>query len=463
VRALIQRHASLRMAFVVEHGEPVAIVAPDVAFSVGELTSDDTIEELAERLIVPFELAVAPLARVHLVARSDGSEVVFVDFHHIIFDGGSSTILWREVREFLAGEVLPPLRIHYGDFAAWQGSAEHQASLRTQRQFWLDRFATLPEPLPLPYDFRRPAIRTQEGELVSTSLTKQELDGLSALSREHNATLFVTLISSFFAFLARIGGVDDLVIGVPTSGRVHPDVQGLIGMFVNTVPWRLAVPADGSFVEFLARAQELSTEFLSREEYQLEAILEDLDVRAEPGHNPLFDVMFSYQSVEPDSLDVGRVRLHEREFGHRTAKMDLTLIATETETGLDLTFEYATELFERATIERLARQFATLLRSILRAPTSPLASLEILTPAERNELLATFNTTAHELPAVAGVHELFASWVARTPDAEAVVCGPVRWTYAEVDRRASHIAAWLRAHGVQVEDRVALLLPPCAD
>ena len=324
VRALIQRHASLRMKFVIEQGEPVAIVSPEVAFSVNELASDDTIDELASRLIVPFDLAAAPLARVHLIVRSDGSEVVFVDFHHIIFDGGSSTILWREVREFLAGEILPPLRIHYGDFAAWQASTEHQAQLRAQREFWLDRFATLPEPLPLPYDFRRPAIRTHEGELVSTTLTKRELDGLAALSREHNATLFVTLISSFFAFLARIGGVDDLVVGVPTSGRVHPDVQGLIGMFVNTVPWRLAVPDSGSFVDFLAKAQELSTEFLSREEYQLEAILEDLDVRAEPGHNPLFDVMFAYQAVEPDSLDVGRVRLHEREFGHRTAKLDLT-------------------------------------------------------------------------------------------------------------------------------------------
>ena len=463
VRALIQRHASFRTSFVVEHGEPVARVAAEVPYSLSEIQSDETIDQLAERLVQPFDLGVAPLVRINLIVRSDRSEVVVVDFHHIVMDGGSSSILWREVRDYLAGVVLPPLRINYGDFAAWQASPEHRASLADQRQFWLDRFASLPEPVALPYDFRRPAARTNEGDLVSASLSKQELDALIALSRGQDATLFVTLISSFFVFLSRIGGTGDLVVGVPTSGRVHADVQDLIGMFVNTVPWRLSVPTEGTFLDFLAKAKEMSIEFLSREEYQLESILEDLGVRAEPGHNPLFDVMFAYESAEPDEFDAGQVRLRARDFGHRTAKMDLTLLATETDTGLELTFEYATELFTHATVQRLADCFATLLRSILREPSRSLRSIEILTPAARSELLETFNATEHELPPVAGVHELFEQWALRTPAAEAVVCRDVRWSYAEVDRRAEVVAAWLLDHGIQKEDRVALLLDPCAD
>jgi tyrocidine synthetase-3 len=463
VRALIQRHPSLRTSFVIEHGEPVARIAPEAPYSLTEIKSDETIEELAERLVQPFDLAHGPLVRIVLVVRPDRSEVVFVDFHHIIMDGGSSTILWGEVRDYLAGVVLPPLRIHYGDFAAWQATPEHQASLADQRQFWLDRFATLPEPLALPYDFRRPAARTNEGDLVSTSLSKHELDALKALSRGQDATLFVTLISAYFVFLSRIGGVNDLVVGVPTSGRVHPDLQDLIGMFVNTVPWRLTVPTEGTFLDFLAKAKELSIEFLSREEYQLESILSDLGVRAEPGHNPLFDVMFAYESSDIDDFEAGHVRLRACDFGHRTAKMDLTLTATESGSGLDFTFEYATELFSHDTVQRLADCFATLLRSILREPSRTLHSIEILTPEARAEILETFNASSHELPPVSGVHELFEQWVQKTPDAEAVVCRDVHWTYAEVDRRAEIVAAWLLDQGIEKEDRVALLLDPCAD
>jgi amino acid adenylation domain-containing protein/thioester reductase-like protein len=370
--------------------------------------------------------------------------------------------LWREVRDYLSGVALPPLRIHYGDFAAWQTTPEHGTSLAEHRQFWLDRFATLPKPLPLPYDFRRPAARTYAGDMVTTFLSKEESEALAALSREHDSTLFVTLISAFFAYLARIGAVDDLVVGVPTSGRAHPDLQDLIGMFVNTVPWRLTVPSEGSFLDFLSTAKTASLEFLTREGYQLEAIIEDLGIRAEADHNPLFDVMFAYQFDEDDAFDAGQVRLHGREFGQRTAKMDLMLTASESKEGLELTFEYATELFERATIERLSAQFATLLRSILREPSARITSLEILTEAERTTLVDTFNATEHKLPPLP-VHRLFETWVARTPDAEAVVCNDIRFTYAEVERRAEIIAAWLQAQGVTRDDRVALVLDPCAD
>jgi tyrocidine synthetase-3 len=463
VRAIVKRHASLRMSFVTEHGQPVAVIAPEVDFSLDEFCSNEPIEAITDLLVRPFDLAAAPLFRVVLVSRSNGDEVLFVDFHHIVVDGASTSILFREVREYLAGQILPPLRIHYGDFSAWQQTPEHQASLAEQRQFWLDRYKTLPPPLALPYDFRRPAARTYAGDTVSTQLDKEELEALQALSRGQDATLFVTLVSAYFLFLSRIAQSRDLVVGVPTSGRVHPDLEGLVGMFVNTVPWRLSIPTEGSFLDFLATSKALSIDFLTREEYQLEALLDDLGVRAEPGHNPLFDVMFSYLQGDADAFQAGNVILRERDLGNRTAKMDLTLTATESESGLDLTFEYATELFERATVERLAGHFATLLRSILRAPSQPLSKIEILTPAERTTLLSTFNDTARKLPDVAGIHELFEGWVKKTPDAEAVVCGPVRFSYAEVERRAEHVAAWLEKNDVKKGDRVAVILEPCAD
>ena len=398
-----------------------------------------------------------------MIRRSSGAEVILVDVHHIAFDGTSATILWRDVRDYLAGHTLPELPITYGDFAAWQATPEHRAALASHRQFWLDLFTPLPAPISLPYDFRRPAARTYAGDMVTVYLTKAELEALAALARDADTTLFTLLIAAFFVLLSRMSGTDDLVVGVPTAGRAHPDLEHVVGMFVNTVPWRLTVPADGTFRDLLATAKRMSLEFLTREGYQLESIIEDLGVRADADHNPLFDVMFAHQFGADDAFDAGQVRLHERAPAHRTAKIDLMLTTSETEDGLELAFEYASELFERATIERMAGYCTNLLRGVLAAPSTPLRSLEILSAADRRELVETFNATARELPSVDGIHQLFEAWAVRTPDAEAVRCDDIGLTYREVDRRAEHIAAWLGERGVGRGDQVALVLDPCAE
>ncbi len=463
VRALFHRHASLRTSFVIEAGEPVSRIAQSVPFSLASVESDELLDDLMVRLMQPFDLSLAPLVRAWLVRRSNGDELLIVDFHHIIVDGYSASILWREASDVLRGVSLPPLRIDYSDFAVWQASPEHQQELAQQRSFWLEQFATLPAPLQLPYDFRRPAVRNDAGDLVVVTMSKGELDALSALSRSQDATMFVTLLTAFFAFLSRIGGTDDLVVGIPTSGRVHPDIQDVVGMFVNTVPWRSHVPVDGTFLDFVATTRKKSIEFLSREEYQLESLVEDLGVIATAGRSPLFDVMFVFQAAETEVVDLGRLKLHVREFSHRTAKMDLVLVATELEAGLELAFEFPTELFERRTIERLAGHFSTMLRSVLSDPTQKLSALQLLTPEQTAQLLVDFNDTEHALPAVSGVHHLFDEWVARTPEAPAVVFGSVTWSYAEVNRRADAIASWLLDIGVKRDDVVGVLLDPCAE
>ena len=462
VRALIHRHASLRTSFHLIDGEPASRIHPTAPFSLQVIESDVAVDEVMQRLMQPFDLAIAPLFRVWLVRRTTGEELLVVDMHHIIADGYSTAILWREVSEIIRGVSLPPLRITVGDFAAWQQSPEHQQRLATQREFWKAQFAVPPPPLQLPYDYRHPALRSHAGELVIAQLGRDEYAALAELSRSRESTLFATLLSAWFVFLSRIGGEDDVVVGVPVSGRVHPDLQEVVGMFVNTVPWRAKIPNDGTFLEFLGATRKTSLEVLANEEYQLDDLLDELDVRALPGRNPLFDVMFVFATREVEVIDGERVRLHFQDFLHRTAKLDLVLIATETETGLELAFEFATELFERTTVERLAHHFVTMLRDVIRAPDRPIAQFALLDDADR-ATLDGFNATAHPLPDVAASHHLFDAWVARTPDAPCVVFEQLTWSYGDVDRRANAVAAWLVERGVSRDDVVAILLDPCAE
>jgi fengycin family lipopeptide synthetase D len=455
-RALIARHASLRTSFHVVHGEPVAKIHATAPFFLRTIDSDEPKDELMQRLVQPFDLAEAPLWRVFLVRRSNGDELIVLDMHHIIADGTSMTTILREVSEILRGVAPPPPSLTMGDFALWQQTPEHQAELAEQRTFWLGQFAEPVAPLQLPYDFRPPAVRSFSGGLAVASLTKDELDALGTLARAHDSTPFATVLACWFVFLSRIGQSDDIVVGVPVAGRVHPDVQDLVGMFVNTVPWRARVPATGTFADFLAATRETSLKVLASEEYELEGLIEELGVPS------LFDVMFTYQAREQEVIDAVRVKLHPEEFEHKTAKLDLTLIASESEAGLDLTFEYATELFARETVERLAQRFTTLVRDVLRSPTKPIGELELADANERT-VLGAFNRTGHELPAVDSALELFASWVEKTPNAPAVVIGDTSWTYREVNARANGIASWLVGSGIGRNDVVAIVLDPCAE
>ncbi len=464
VRALFARHAALRTTFHIVDGEPVAKVHPTVSFSLEIFESDDPTDVVMRQLVQRFDLAKPPLVRVWLVQRSSGASLLVVDFHHIVVDGYSTAILFHEVSEIIRGAPLKELTLDYSDFAVWQQTPESRERIAEQRAFWLALFETPPPQLELPFDFRRPAVRNDEGDLVVVRMTKAEQDALAALSLKKDATLFITLLTSFLYYLSRIGRVDDVVVGVPTSGRVHADLQDVVGMFVNTIPWRMKVPTTGSFLEFLASSKEISLELLSREEYQLEDLLAELGTKAGAQRsNPLFDVMFAYQAREGSVVDAGKVKLHATEFTHHTAKTDLVLSATESAEGLELAFEYPTELFTRATVERLAQGFCTLLRNVIADPEQPLATLEVMTPAEKLQLVTTFNATAHALPDAIAAHHMFEQWVQNTPNAPALVFERSVYSYAEVNRRANAIAEWLVGHGVGRGAVVALLLDPCAE
>ncbi len=280
LRALAARHASLRTSFQVVKGQPVARIHASVPFALQVVDSDASIDELMERFVQPFDLAIAPLWRVWHVRRSNGDELIALDIHHIIADGTSMGTLLGEVALYFKGNALEPPRIHVGDVALWQLGADHAAELEAQRAFWLEQFATVPPPLELPYDFRPPAMRSHDGGLASSRIEKAELDALALLARDRESTPFATVLACWFVFLSRIGRSEDIIVGVPVSGRVHPDVQELVGMFVNTVPWRAQVPSNGTFDEFLSSTRETSLRVLASQKYELESLIEENGINA---------------------------------------------------------------------------------------------------------------------------------------------------------------------------------------
>ncbi|MBF0545767.1 MAG: amino acid adenylation domain-containing protein [Candidatus Riflebacteria bacterium] len=464
IRKLFRRHASFRTTFELREGIPVQYIHNSVDFHVQVLENmAGNLDELMQQLMQPFDLSVAPLARVWLVHMRSKVTYLVVDLHHIIADGISMSILWREATQLLSGLPLAPLQIAYTDFACWQQNAEYRTQVKQQQLYWMKQFSSFSPPLELPFDLRRPKVRNLDGDLAIVHLTAEEHEALTNLSRREGATLFSTLLSCYFVFLSRLTGKEDVTVGIPASGRVHPDIQDVVGMFVNTLPLRSRVPESESFRTFLASSAKMLIESLSHQDYQLEDLVNDLGIQTELGQSPLFDVMFVFQGREEQTIVTRSAKLRVCEFRHRTAKMDLVLIATELEAGLELAFEYPTELFLRRSMERFAKSFVQLVRSILQSPDTPLEEIEILPKDEKSRILTEFNGTQHELPVVSGVHELFDHWVKVSPDAQAVVCGDVKLSYAELNHRAENIAAELGRLKVGRGDIVGILLHPCVE
>jgi len=462
LRALIARHSSFRTTFGLEQGVPVQRVLAKVQFKLQQLDGEkSSIDDLMQRLMRPFDLAQTPLLRAWFVKTIDHEQYLIVDMPHIISDGYSSEILWQEAGQIIRGEVdLPMPRLNYTDFVGWTEGEEYRARVHAQKEFWLQRFADIPAPLELPYDHRRPNTRTYEGGLVITQLSRVDHQRIIEISKLEGATVFSTMLTCFFVFLERISGSEDLVVGIPASGRVHPDIQDIVGMFVNSIPLRTQVPETGTFREFLSQVWKMSLQYQSQQDYQFEDLLTDLGIRAEAGRNPLFDVMFVHQGKEENTIDAGEVRLTRLDFQHHTAKMDLILIVTESDQGIELAFEYSTELFAKSTIERLARNLTSLISQVLRNPDAPIIELVALDDLERFRLLGEFNSTSQTLPQVRAVQEIFEKFASEAHDQPCVIFKEQIWSYAEVNRRANAIADWLRRQGVRPEEVVPVLLDP---
>jgi amino acid adenylation domain-containing protein len=488
---VVDRHESLRTTFAVTAGHAVQVIAPEVAVPLPVIDLSALPEALraplAERSITaaawrPFDLATGPLLRALVLCLGPNEHALLLTLHHIVADGWSMEVLVGEIaalyRVALAGEPspLPPLPIQYADFAVWQRRWLAGEVLEAQLAYWRERLAGPPPVLDLPLDRPRPPVHTWNGARAGRPLPAALAAGLAGLARRGQATLFMVLLAAWDALLARWTGQRDFAVGTPIAGRRHPETEGLIGFFVNTLALRVQIAGRPSFLDLLGRVREAALGGYAHQDVPFEKLVEEVAVERSLEHTPLFQVMFILQQSAGigagGSLALPGLTLSPIAYENRTAKFDLTLMFEPRPEALRAMLGYNTDLFRRDTILRLLGHLEGLLAGAVAEPERPLAELPLLTPAERHQLLVDWNDTA--LPADIGgvpevalgdpcLHDLFLGWAARQPRAVAAVLGDEAVTYGDLARRSGRLAARLRCMGVGPEIRVGLCLPRSFD
>lgn len=457
---LLLRHEILRTSFELLEGEPRQKVLPAIDFQIEHFNSKkEGVDHIITQFIRPFDLAQAPLIRVGLIQLSLSEHILLLDIHHIISDGMSEGILFRDFMELYKGNTLEPLPIQYKDFAEWQSSETQQALITKQKDFWLEEFSEIPEPLLLPLDSTRPKRKGNGGDILGLSLSEQETQRLKVLAKEEGATLYMVLLAIFNVLLSRLSGQRDIVVGTPISSRGHSDLDQLIGLFANTIPIRNYPEGNQSFNDFLKQVKKTTISSFDNQDYPYEALVNALSIERDTSRNPLFDVMFDYHNFEETSWTIPELSLLPFNHGQRASKFDLTLEVVESSGQVYLNFEYDTDLFHKNTIERISSYFKRISEEVLENSGVKLSSINLLSSEEEHQLLYSFNDTKVELPHSASYSELWRQAVENHRQNIAVEHNGTSLSYQDLYDRSSQLAAYLQTKGVGKGSRVVLYMP----
>jgi pristinamycin I synthase-3/4 len=477
LQSLVDRHETLRTALVEAGGQAVQVIAEHVELELplvdlaglpaGERASALQ-RHVQDHAVTGFDLSRAPLVRTTLLRLHALGHVLLLNMHHSISDGWSMAVFTNELSALyaagLAGAPSPltPLPIQYADYAAWQRSPELERARAEQLAYWKAQLAGLPTLLQLPTDRPRRLAQTFAGAYVPIHVPAPLAQALGALSRQHGATLFMTLAAAFAVLLSRYSGQSDVCIGTPIANRNHADIEPLIGFFVNTLAIRADVHPDASFAQLLDRMKDTCVQAYEHQDMPFEQVVSALNPERSLAHSPLFQVMFVLQNNAAPEFELPGLRVSALpgDAGDlNISKFDISLSLEERFDGLHGSLTYSTDLFDAATIERLGGHLLQLLAAVAAEPARTLREIDLLAPAERRQLLVDFNDTATDFPRERLLHELFQEQAACTPEATAVVFEDRSLSYAQLDARANRLAHRLQAMGVEPDARVVL----CAD
>ncbi|KZM69928.1 non-ribosomal peptide synthetase [Nocardia terpenica] len=470
---LAGRHEVLRTRYPVLDGQPRQIIDPDPVVELAErqLATRDAVGRLfAEECARGFDLGAGPVWRALLVRTPGPEHLLILTTHHIACDGWSSALLEREfgvvcvaLRDGRRPE-LAPVPVQYADYAVWQRDRLSGDLLNRQLAHWcsvLDGIA----PLDLPTDRPRPAIRDARGGVVAFTVPADLGRAVTDLGRAGGATPYMTLLTAFATLLARYTGRRDIPVGAPVAGRLRPEVEGVVGLFLNTLVIRCDLTGDPGFRAALERVRRTALDAFAHQELPFERLVEAMQPERDLSRTPLYQVMFDLHDEGFTAPVADGSEIEVLQQGWRTAKTDLMLVMHRDPDGsLSGLLEYATALFDRETVERMARHLLTLLESIAARPDTPVSTVELLTADERRRALVEWNDTAVASRSPS-VPELFRAQARATPDAVAVVdgSGANRLTYAELNARADRYARRLRALGVGPESVVGVLVDRTPD
>ncbi|MFJ4184419.1 non-ribosomal peptide synthase/polyketide synthase [Kitasatospora sp. NPDC089509] len=474
LRDVVDRHEALRTVFTEgPDGEPLQLVRPEpaVQLAVAPATEADLPGLLAAEAARPFDLAAELPLRAALFTLAPEEHVLLLTVHHIAADGWSMAPLARDVSAAytarLAGTTpqWPELPVQYADYALWQRALLADGTAERQLAHWREALAGLPEELALPTDRPRPAVAGHRGDAVPLVVPAELHGALAELSRSHGVTLFMVLQAALAALLTRLGAGEDIPLGTPVAGRTDEALDDLVGFFVNTLVLRTDTSGDPTFSELLHRVRDTDLTAHQHQDVPFEQLVDALNPTRSLARHPLFQTMLTLQNTTEAVLELPGARGTVEPMGAPDAKFDLSLRLAERPGGQGLTgaLEFAVDLFDRTTAERLAERWLRLLTAVAAEPGRRIGEVDLLDDAERSRILTEWSTGAPASAPGGTLAELFERQAARTPDALALVAAGRELSYAELNARANRLARLLTAHGVGPERIVALLLPRTPD
>ncbi|WP_162052138.1 non-ribosomal peptide synthetase [Pontibacter pamirensis] len=469
-RRIVERHEALRTVFRQDDGQAYQqVIEADwqlIQKDGHALVDAAAVHAMIQSIVAqPFDLREDYMLRAVLVKLSEQEHLLVVVLHHIASDGWSISILVRELTKLYQAKTegqeasLPPLQIQYADYALWQREYLQGEVLEEQTDYWKNKLSGV-EALQLPTDYARPSVQSTRGARLEFSLDKDLSQQLEQFSNQQGVTLFMSLLSAFKVLLYRYSGQEDVCVGSPIAGRMQPEVEPLIGFFVNTLALRSDLAGNPGFLELLERVKDTTLAAYDHQDLPFEKVVEAAGVERDMSRSPLFQVMFILQNTpEVPEVRLGDLTLAAQPFEGVSAKFDMTLSVAKMPEGLEMSVEYCADLFSEATVSRMMSHYERLLSLLVSEPTTGIDQLQLLGQQERKLLLEGFNTTAESYPKESTLVDLFEEQVLKTPDATAVVFEEEQLTYRELNERANQLAHYLQKKGVREDS----LVPICVD
>ncbi|MBI6562226.1 syringopeptin non-ribosomal peptide synthetase SypC, partial [Pseudomonas syringae] len=468
---IVARHEGLRTTFIQGDDEqPLQRISPsDAGFNLqlhdlqGLVDAKEKLQALAsEESLQSFDLEQGPLIRGRLIRMAEDHHVLLLTMHHIVSDGWSIGVLTRELAALYAAfsqgqdDPLTPLTLHYLDYAVWQRRWLSGDLLQQQSDYWQQTLADAPALLMLPTDRVRPAQQDYAGAVLPIVFDQDLTRGLKALSQRHGSTLFMTVMAAWAALLGRLAGQDDVVIGTPVANRTRSEVEGLVGLFVNTLAIRVDLSDKPTAETLLAQVKTNTLGAQDHQDLPFEQVVEVIKPVRSLSHSPVFQAMLSWQDMGGGDFALGDLQLESLSAGHTLSKFDLSLDIGEAQGQLFGSLEYATALFDESTIARYLGYLQRLLHAMVADDRQVLEQVPLLDTVERKHLLVDLNATDVPYPQEATIHQLFEEKVQAQPDAIAVAFQAQRLSYAELNRQANRLAHHLIGMGIGPDDRVAI-------
>ena len=458
ITAVVKRHTPLRTQFVVVNGTPMQQIQP--APQPFPIERAETLTEWQPE----FDLTKGYLFAVCLAQHREQEWQLGLALHHIIADGWSVRVLLNDIVEQYnrivteQPDLMEPLSVQYGDYAVWQQRHFKGAWIEKQKAYWIESLNGIPDCLTLPMDRVRPEQQRYEGHTFSIALNPELTQALKAFSAQYHSTLYMTLMASWALLMGRLAKQNDVVIGTPVAGRSRTELESMIGMFVNTQAMRVQLNPNSDIVSLIEQVKETTLAAQANQDIPFEQIVEAIAPNRSMAHNPIFQVIFALHNTPDQLINMEQVELNLLPGDSDTAQFDLSIGLSEVDGRLEGYVNYATSLFDEATVRRYVAHWKTLLRQMLAQPNASIMALPLLNEFDTHQIIEGFNCDKSDFFAHHTLAQRFEAQVKQFAERIAVSFGESHLTYAELNASANQLAHWLRAQGVRPDSRVAIAL-----